>query len=147
MRAGVPVGLLLAKPNAGICTRRWRKTETAVRVSGELTRHFMRELNRLGRHRPPSTPAALPELSGRLRRHPEARRRPGSSPIARLQPVHAEAEGEKEDFLNWVKTSTYKEGNDYSVTTAAGGCSCSRPPTSRFPSAGPEYATEMDPRA
>ena len=92
-RHGNPTGLLIAKPNASILYATLAK---GPRLSPEdqtnSTRHFMRELNRLGPDKHHRRGRWLPELSGRLRGH--RRPAPGRPADAadRLQPVHAAAE-------------------------------------------------------
>jgi predicted amidohydrolase YtcJ len=104
--AGNPTGLLVAKPNAGILYATLAK-------GPKLTRHFMRELNRLG------VTGAI-DAGGGFQNYPED--------YAVIQKLDDEGQltvrlaynlftqkpkGEKADFLNWTKTSKYKQGNDY----------------------------------
>ena len=119
---GVPVGLLLAKPNAGILYATLAKgPKLPFEYQVNSTRHFMRELNqarRDGRHR---RRRRLPELSGRLRRHPQARRGPAAHHPPRLQPVHAEAEGREGRFPQLGEdVDATQQGNDYFRHNGAG---------------------------
>ena len=93
-RDGNPTGLLLAKPNAGILYATLAKgPKLPLEYQVNSTRHFMRELNRLG------VTGAI-DAGGGFQNYPEdyavieklRRRRPADRPH-RLQPVHPEAEG------------------------------------------------------
>ncbi|MDR7009986.1 amidohydrolase [Paraburkholderia strydomiana] len=119
--AGNPTGLLLAKPNAAILYATLAKgPKLPLEYQLNSTRHFMRELNRLG------VTGAI-DAGGGFQNFPE-----DYEVIQKL-----EAEGlltirlaynlftqkpkrEKEDFLNWTKTSRYKDGNDYFRHNGAG---------------------------
>src|SRR5438876_1632948 len=118
---GIPVGLLLAKPNAGILYATLAKgPKLPFEYQLNSTRHFMRELNRLG------VTGAI-DAGGGFQNFP--------ADYAVIQQLDQERQltirvaynlftqkpkGEKEDFLNWVKTSTYKQGNDYFRHNGAG---------------------------
>jgi predicted amidohydrolase YtcJ len=111
---GNPTGLLLAKPNAAILyatLARGPKLPFDYQVNS--TRHFMRELNRLG------LTGAI-DAGGGFQNYPED--------YAVIQKLAVDGQltvrlaynlftqkpkGEKADFLNWTKTSKYKEGDDY----------------------------------
>jgi predicted amidohydrolase YtcJ len=111
---GNPTGLLLAKPNATILyatLARGPKLPFDYQINS--TRHFMRELNRLG------VTGAI-DAGGGYQNYPED--------YAVIQKLADEGlltvriaynlftqkpKGEKADFLNWTKTSKYKQGNDY----------------------------------
>jgi predicted amidohydrolase YtcJ len=113
-RAGNPTGLLLAKPNAGILyatLARGPKLPFDYQVNS--TRHFMRELNRLG------ITGAI-DAGGGFQNYPED--------YAVVQKLAADGEltvriaynlftqkpkAEKEDFLAWTKKSRYQQGDDY----------------------------------
>ena len=96
---GNPTGLLLAKPNAGILyatLARGPKLPFDYQVNS--TRHFMRELNRLG------VTGAI-DAGGGFQNYPEdyaviekARRRGPAHRPARVQPVHAETQGREGRF-------------------------------------------------
>ena len=111
---GNPTGLLVAKPNAAILyatLARGPKLPFDYQVNS--TRHFMRELNRLG------LTGAI-DAGGGSQNYPED--------YAVIQKLADDGEltvrlaynlftqkpkGEKADFLNWTKTTKYKQGNDY----------------------------------
>jgi predicted amidohydrolase YtcJ len=119
--AGNPTGLLLAKPNASILYATLAKgPKLPPEYQINSTRHFMRELNRLG------VTGAI-DAGGGYQNYPED--------YAVIQQLSDEGQltirlaynlftqkpkGEKEDFLNWTKTSTYKQGNDYFRHNGAG---------------------------
>ncbi len=109
-----PTGLLLAKPNAGILYATLAggpKLPFDYQVNS--TRHFMRELNRLG------VTGAI-DAGGGFQNYPED--------YAVIEKLAAEGQltvriaynlftqkpkAEKDDFLNWTKTSKYQQGTDY----------------------------------
>jgi predicted amidohydrolase YtcJ len=111
---GNPTGLLLAKPNAGILYATLAKgPKLPFEYQLNSTRHFMRELNRLG------VIGAI-DAGGGFQNYPED--------YAVIQKLSDEGQltirlaynlftqkpkGEKDDFLNWTRTSKYKQGNDY----------------------------------
>jgi predicted amidohydrolase YtcJ len=111
---GNPTGLLLAKPNAGILYATLAKgPKLPFDYQVNSTRHFMRELNRLG------VTGAL-DAGGGFQNYPED--------YAVIEKLAAEGQltvriaynlftqkpsHEKDDFLNWTKTSKYKQGSDY----------------------------------
>jgi predicted amidohydrolase YtcJ len=111
---GTPTGLLLAKPNAGILYATLAKgPKLPFDYQVNSTRHFMRELNRLGVtgaidagggfQNYPEDYAVIEKLSGE-----------GLLTIRLAYNLFTQKpKGEKEDFLNWTKTSKYKQGNDY----------------------------------
>jgi predicted amidohydrolase YtcJ len=118
---GVPVGLLLAKPNAEILYATLAKGPTLpFDYQVNSTRQFMRELNRLG------VTGAI-DAGGGFQNYPE-----DYAVIRKLDEDRQltirlgynlftqKPKGEKEDFLNWVKTSAYKQGNDYFRHNGAG---------------------------
>jgi predicted amidohydrolase YtcJ len=118
---GNPTGLLLAKPNANILyatLAKGPKLPFAYQVNS--TRHFMRELNRFG------VTGAI-DAGGGFQSYPED--------YAVIQKLSDEGQltirlaynlftqkpkGEKQDFLNWTKTSKYKQGTDYFRHNGAG---------------------------
>ncbi|WP_441244432.1 amidohydrolase [Tardiphaga sp. 768_D3_N2_1] len=118
---GNPNGLLLAKPNAGILYATLAKgPKLPFDYQVNSTRHFMRELNRLG------VTGAI-DAGGGFQNYPED--------YAVIQKLHDENQltirlaynlftqkpkGEKDDFLNWTKTSKYKQGDDYFRHNGAG---------------------------
>src|SRR6201991_2575200 len=119
--AGNPTGLLLAKPNAAILYATLAKgPELPLDYQINSTRHFMRELNRLG------VTGAI-DAGGGFQNYPED--------YAVIQKLAAAGQltirlaynlftqkpkQEKEDFLNWVRTSKYKQGSDYFRHNGAG---------------------------
>src|SRR6202790_677971 len=118
---GNPTGLLLAKPNAGILYATLAKgPKLPFDYQVNSTRHFMRELNRLG------VTGAI-DAGGGSQNYPED--------YAVIQKLSDEGQltirlaynlftqkpkGEKDDFLNWTKTSKYKQGDDYFRNNGAG---------------------------
>jgi predicted amidohydrolase YtcJ len=118
---GQPMGLLLAKPNASILYATLAKgPKLPFDYQVNSTRHFMRELNRLG------VTGAL-DAGGGFQNYPDD--------YAVIQKLADEDQltirlaynlftqkpgGEKDDFLNWAKTSTYKQGDDYFRHNGAG---------------------------
>jgi predicted amidohydrolase YtcJ len=118
---GNPTGLLLAKPNAAILYAALAKgPKLPFDYQVNSTRHFMRELNRLG------LTGAI-DAGGGFQNYPED--------YAVIQKLAAAGQltvrlaynlftqkpkGEKDDFLNWTKTSKYKQGNDYFRHNGAG---------------------------
>jgi predicted amidohydrolase YtcJ len=119
--SGNPTGLLLAKPNAGILYATLAKgPKLPFEYQVNSTRHFMRELNRLG------VTGAI-DAGGGFQNYPED--------YAVIQKLSDEGQltirlaynlftqkpkGEKDDFLNWTKTSKYKQGDDYFRHNGAG---------------------------
>ncbi|MCM2294622.1 amidohydrolase [Allorhizobium sp. BGMRC 0089] len=118
---GNPTGLLLAKPNAGILYATLAKgPKLPFDYQVNSTRHFMRELNRLG-------VTGVIDAGGGFQNYPDD--------YAVIQKLSDEGQmtvrlaynlftqkpkGEKEDFLNWTKSVTYKQGTDYFRHNGAG---------------------------
>src|ERR1700748_2321219 len=118
---GNPTGLLLAKPNAAILYATLAKgPKLPFEYQLNSTRHFMRDLNRLG------VTGAI-DAGGGFQNYPED--------YAVIQKLDDEGQltirlaynlftqkpkGEKDDFLNWTKTSKYKQGDDYFRHNGAG---------------------------
>ena len=118
---GNPTGLLLAKPNAGILYATLAKgPKLPFEYQLNSTRHFMRDLNRLG------VTGAI-DAGGGFQNYPED--------YAVVQKLAADGQltvriaynlftqkpkGEKDDFLNWIRTSKYKQGSDYFRHNGAG---------------------------
>jgi predicted amidohydrolase YtcJ len=118
---GNPTGLLLAKPNAAILYATLaRGPKLPFDYQLNSTRHFMRELNRLG------LTGAI-DAGGGFQNYPDD--------YAVIQKLADDGEltvrlaynlftqkpkGEKDDFLNWTKTSKYKQGTDYFRHNGAG---------------------------
>jgi predicted amidohydrolase YtcJ len=111
---GSPTGLLLAKPNASILYATLAKgPKLPFDYQVNSTRHFMRELNRLG------VTGAI-DAGGGFQNYPEDYAviekldRDGQLTIRLAYNLFTQKpKGEKHDFLNWTKTSKYKQGNDY----------------------------------
>ena len=111
---GNPTGLLIAKPNAGILYSTLAKgPKLSFEHQVNSTRQFMRELNRLG------VTGAI-DAGGGFQNYPED--------YAVIQQLAAAGQltvrlaynlftqkpkQEKEDFLNWTRTTKYAEGNEY----------------------------------
>src|ERR1700741_3118501 len=118
---GNPTGLLLAKPNANILYATLAKgPRLPFDYQVNSTRHFMRELNRLG------VTGAI-DAGGGFQNYPED--------YAVIQKLSDEGQltvrlaynlftqkpkAEKQDFLNWTSTSKYKQGTDYFRHNGAG---------------------------
>jgi len=118
---GNPTGLLLAKPNAGILYATLAKgPKLPFEYQLNSTRHFMRELNRLG------VTSAI-DAGGGFQNYPDD--------YAVIQKLAADGlvsvrlaynlftqkpKAERQDFLNWTRTSKYKQGDDYFRHNGAG---------------------------
>ncbi|MFK4727332.1 putative amidohydrolase YtcJ [Bradyrhizobium niftali] len=118
---GNPTGLLLAKPNANILYATLAKgPKLPFDYQVNSTRHFMRELNRLG------VTGAI-DAGGGFQNYPED--------YAVVQKLSGEGQltvrlaynlftqkpkGEKQDFLKWTQSSKYKQGTDYFRHNGAG---------------------------
>src|ERR1700733_6429157 len=111
---GEPTGLLLAKPNAAILYATLAKGPTLpFDYQLNSTRHFMRELNRLG------VTGAI-DAGGGSQNYPEdyavveKLAKDGLLTIRLAYNLFTQKpKGEKDDFLNWTKTTRYKQGDDY----------------------------------
>ena len=120
-RAGNPTGLLLAKPNAGILYATLAKgPKLPFEYQLNSTRHFMRELNRLG------VTGAI-DAGGGFQNYPEDYQvieklaDAGQLTIRLAYNLFTQKpQREKEDFLNWTRTSHYKQGSDYFRHNGAG---------------------------
>jgi hypothetical protein len=118
---GNPTGLLLAKPNAAILYATLAKgPKLPFDYQVNSTRHFMRELNRLG------LTGAI-DAGGGFQNYPEdyaviQKLADAGQLTVRLayNLFTQKPKGEKQDFLNWTKTSKYKQGNDYFRHNGAG---------------------------
>jgi len=119
--AGNPTGLLLAKPNASILYATLAKgPKLPLEYQVNSTRHFMRELNRLG------VTGAI-DAGGGFQNYPEDYQviqqlaDAGQLTIRLAYNLFTQKpKQEKEDFLNWTATSTYKQGDDYFRHNGAG---------------------------
>src|SRR5580700_8255950 len=118
---GNPTGLLLAKPNAAILYATLAKgPKLPFDYQLNSTRHFMRELNRLG------VTGAI-DAGGGSQNYPEdyeVVRKLSETGQLTIRLVYnlftQKPKGEKADFLNWTKTSKYKQGDDYFRHNGAG---------------------------
>src|SRR5712672_1820608 len=118
---GNPTGLLLARPNAGILYATLAKgPKLPFEYQLNSTRHFMRELNRLG------VTSAI-DAGGGFQNYPEdyaviqKLSEAGQLTIRLAYNLFTQKpKGEKADFLNWTKTSKYQQGDDYFRHNGAG---------------------------
>ncbi len=118
---GNPTGLLLAKPNAAILYATLAKgPKLPFDYQLNSTRHFMRDLNRLG------VTGAI-DAGGGLQNYPEdyavIRKLAEDSQLTIRLAYNLftqKPKGEREDFLNWTRTSKYKQGDDYFRHNGAG---------------------------
>ena len=119
--AGNPTGLLLAKPNASILYATLAKgPKLPPEYQANSTRHFMRELNRLG------VTGAL-DAGGGFQNYPEDYQviqqlsDAGQLTIRLAYNLFTQKpKQEKEDFLAWTSSSHYKQGTDYFRHNGAG---------------------------
>ena len=119
--AGNPTGLLLAKPNAAILYATLAKgPKLPLDYQINSTRHFMRELNRLG------VTGAI-DAGGGFQNYPEDYE--VIEQLARDQQLTIrlaynlftqKPKQEKDDFLRWTAGSKYKQGDDYFRHNGAG---------------------------
>ncbi|MEC4593152.1 MULTISPECIES: amidohydrolase [Nitrospirillum] len=118
---GNPTGLLLAKPNAAILYATLAKgPKLPFEYQVNSTRHFMRELNRLG------VTGAI-DAGGGFQNYPddyEVIQKLADEDLLTIRLAYnlftQKPKGEKDDFLNWTRTSTYKQGTDYFRHNGAG---------------------------
>ncbi len=118
---GNPTGLLLAKPNAGILYATLAKgPKLPFDYQVNSTRHFMRELNRLG------VTGAI-DAGGGFQNYPddyEVIRKLAEDGQLTIRLAYnlftQKPKAEKDDFLNWTRTSRYKQGDDYFRHNGAG---------------------------
>jgi predicted amidohydrolase YtcJ len=119
--AGNPTGLLLAKPNASILYATLAKgPKLPYEYQLNSTRHFMRELNRLG------VTGAI-DAGGGFQNYPDDYRVIQELADADQLTIRLaynlftqKPKAEKEDFLNWTATSQYKQGTDWFRHNGAG---------------------------
>ena len=118
---GNPTGMLIAKPNAGILYSTLAKgPKLPLDYQVNSTRHFMRELNRLG-------VTSVIDAGGGFQNYPDD--------YAVIQKLADEGQmtvrlaynlftqkpkEEKQDFLNWTQSVKYKQGDDYFRHNGAG---------------------------
>jgi predicted amidohydrolase YtcJ len=118
---GEPTGLLLARPNASILYATLAKgPKLPFEYQLNSTRHFMRELNRLG------VTGAI-DAGGGSQNYPqdyaviEKLHEAGLLTIRLAYNLFTQKpKGEKQDFLDWTRTSKYKQGDDYFRHNGAG---------------------------
>jgi predicted amidohydrolase YtcJ len=119
--AGEPTGLLLAQPNAAILYSTLAKgPKLPFDYQLNSTRHFMRELNRLG------VTGAI-DAGGGFQNYPqdyaviEELHRAGLLTIRLAYNLFTQKpKAEKQDFLDWTRTSRYKQGDEYFRHNGAG---------------------------
>jgi predicted amidohydrolase YtcJ len=119
--AGNPTGLLLAKPNASILYATLAKgPKLPYDYQLNSTRHFMRELNRLG-------VTGVIDAGGGFQNYPDDYKviedlaEAGQLTLRLAYNLFTQKpKAEKEDFLNWTATSKYKQGTDYFRHNGAG---------------------------
>ncbi|MDQ0008415.1 putative amidohydrolase YtcJ [Luteibacter jiangsuensis] len=118
---GNPTGLLLAKPNASILYATLAKgPKLPFEYQVNSTRHFMRELNRLG-------------ITGAIDAGGGSQNWPDDYEVVRQLAAEdnltiriaynlftQKPKKEKEDFLNWTRSVTYAQGDDYFRHNGAG---------------------------
>ena len=118
---GNPTGLLLAKPNASILYATLAKgPKLPVEYQLNSTRHFMRELNRLG------VTGAI-DAGGGFQNYPEDYQviqqlsDAGQLTVRLAYNLFTQKpKAEKDDFLKWTATSRYQQGTDYFRHNGAG---------------------------
>lgn len=118
---GHPTGLLLAKPNAGILYATLAKgPKLPFDYQVNSTRHFMRELNRLGI-------TGVIDAGGGFQNYPDdyaviQKLADDGQMTVRLayNLFTQKPKAEKADFLNWTSSVKYKQGNDYFRHNGAG---------------------------
>jgi predicted amidohydrolase YtcJ len=118
---GNPTGLLLARPNANILYATLAKgPKLPFEYQLNSTRHFMRELNRLG------VTGAI-DAGGGFQNYPEdyaviqKLADDGQMTIRLAYNLFTQRpKAEKDDFLNWTRTSRYQQGSDYFRHNGAG---------------------------
>jgi len=119
--AGNPTGLLLAKPNASILYATLAKgPKLPIEYQLNSTRHFMRELNRLG------VTGAI-DAGGGFQNYPqdyEVIEQLAKDQLLTIRLAYnlftQKPKQEKDDFLRWTAESTYKQGDDYFRHNGAG---------------------------
>ena len=119
--AGNPTGLLIAKPNATILYATLAKgPKLPLDYQVNSTRHFMRELNRLG-------VTGVIDAGGGMQNYPEdyeviQKLADAGQITVRLayNLFTQKPRQEKEDFLKWTSSVKYKQGDDYFRHNGAG---------------------------
>jgi hypothetical protein len=119
--AGNPTGLLIASPNAGILYSTLAKgPKLPLEYQINSTRHFMRDLNRLG-------VTSVIDAGGGYQNYPEdyeviqQLHDAGQLTIRIAYNLFTQKAGEeKEDFLRWTSQNKYHQGDDYFRLNGAG---------------------------
>jgi predicted amidohydrolase YtcJ len=119
--AGNPTGLLLANPNASILYATLAKgPKLPPEYQYNSTRHFMRELNRLG-------VTSVIDAGGGFQNYPDDYEIIRQLDVAGQMTVRIaynlftqKPKAEKDDFVNWTRTVKYHDGNDYFRHNGAG---------------------------
>ena len=118
--AGNPTGLLLANPNATILYATLARPKLPFEYQYNSTRHFMRELNRLG-------VTGVIDAGGGSQNYPddyEVIRKLHDSGEMTIRIAYnlftQKPNAEKEDFVNWTKSVKYHDGTDYFRNNGAG---------------------------
>jgi predicted amidohydrolase YtcJ len=112
--SGNPTGLLLASPNAGILYATLAKgPKLPFDYQLNSTRHFMRDLNRLG-------VTSVIDAGGGFQNYPddyaviERLHQDGQMTLRIAYNLFTQkAKEEKEDFLRWTAQAKYQQGDDY----------------------------------
>jgi predicted amidohydrolase YtcJ len=118
---GNPTGLLLAKPNAAILYATLAKgPKLPFEYQLNSTRHFMRELNRLG-------VTSVIDAGGGFQNYPEdyaVIQKLADDGLMTVRLAYnlftQKPKQEKEDFLNWTRSVKYKQGDDFFRHNGAG---------------------------
>jgi predicted amidohydrolase YtcJ len=119
--SGNPVGLLLAKPNAAILYATLAKgPKLPFDYQVNSTRHFLRELNRLG------VTSAI-DAGGGFQNYPEdyaVVQKLADEGLLTVRIAYnlftQKPHEEKQDFLKWTQSSKYQQGSDYFRHNGAG---------------------------
>ncbi|WP_162914769.1 amidohydrolase, partial [Desertibaculum subflavum] len=119
--SGNPTGLLLAQPNAGILYSTLAKgPKLPLEYQVNSTRHFMRDLNRLG-------VTSVIDAGGGFQNYPddyaviEQLHRDGQLTLRLAYNLFTQkAKEEKDDFLRWTAQAKYQQGDDYFRLNGAG---------------------------
>ena len=119
--AGNPTGLLLADPNAAILYATLAKgPKLPPEYQYNSTRHFMRELNRLG-------VTSVIDAGGGFQNYPddyEVIRKLDQAGEMTVRIAYnlftQKPKAEKDDFVNWTRTVKYHDGSDYFRHNGAG---------------------------
>ena len=120
-RSGNPTGVLIAAPNASILyATLGRGPKLPFEYQLNSTRHFMRELNRLG------VTGAI-DAGGGSQNYPDdyaVIRKLADEQLLTVRLAYnlftQRPHAEKDDFLNWTRASRYKDGSDYFRHNGAG---------------------------